>query len=126
MTLRLPPEIEEQLKQVAETEHRSLQQTVLRLASPGIPDLYQGTELWDLAFVDPDNRRPVDFAARRRLLAEAASLAPEETWRRREEGLPKLWLIRKVLGLRQRRPEFFGREADYEGVFASGARAGST
>lgn len=48
----------------------SLGQLVLKLASPGVPDFYQGTELWDLSLVDPDNRRPVDFATRQRLLAE--------------------------------------------------------
>jgi (1->4)-alpha-D-glucan 1-alpha-D-glucosylmutase len=48
----------------------SLSQLVLKLASPGVPDFYQGTELWDLSLVDPDNRRAVDFAARQRLLAE--------------------------------------------------------
>jgi (1->4)-alpha-D-glucan 1-alpha-D-glucosylmutase len=48
----------------------SLSQLVLKLASPGVPDFYQGTELWDLTLVDPDNRREVDFGARRRLLAE--------------------------------------------------------
>jgi (1->4)-alpha-D-glucan 1-alpha-D-glucosylmutase len=52
----------------------SLSQLVLKLASPGVPDFYQGTELWDLSLVDPDNRRPVDFAARQRLLAELRPL----------------------------------------------------
>ena len=46
----------------------SLSQVVLKIASPGVPDFYQGTELWDLSLVDPDNRRPVDFAARRAAL----------------------------------------------------------
>src|SRR5207249_999698 len=48
----------------------SLAQLVLKLAAPGVPDFYQGTELWDFSLVDPDNRRPVDYALRRRLLAE--------------------------------------------------------
>jgi (1->4)-alpha-D-glucan 1-alpha-D-glucosylmutase len=52
----------------------SLAQLVLKLASPGVPDFYQGSELWDLSLVDPDNRRPVDFAARQRLLAELGPL----------------------------------------------------
>jgi maltooligosyltrehalose synthase len=51
----------------------SLSQTMLKLASPGVPDFYQGSELWDLSMVDPDNRRPVDFALRARRLEEAAS-----------------------------------------------------
>ena len=49
----------------------SLVQTTLKLTVPGVPDIYQGAELWDLSLVDPDNRRPVDFAARIRLLEEA-------------------------------------------------------
>ena len=48
----------------------SLAQLVLKATSPGVPDVYQGTELWDLSLVDPDNRRPVDFAVRRALVAE--------------------------------------------------------
>jgi (1->4)-alpha-D-glucan 1-alpha-D-glucosylmutase len=52
----------------------SLAQLVLKLASPGVPDFYQGSELWDLSLVDPDNRRPVDFAAREQLLAEGRQL----------------------------------------------------
>jgi (1->4)-alpha-D-glucan 1-alpha-D-glucosylmutase len=52
----------------------SLAQIVLKLASPGVPDLYQGNELWDLSLVDPDNRRDVDFASRRRMLDELLPL----------------------------------------------------
>ncbi len=58
----------------------SLGQTLLRLTSPGVPDLYQGTEFWDFSLVDPDNRRPVDFAARAEALA--AGRAPAEPARR--------------------------------------------
>jgi maltooligosyltrehalose synthase len=50
-------------------ERKSLAQTLLKLTAPGIPDIYQGAELWDLSLVDPDNRRPVDYSLRRRLLA---------------------------------------------------------
>ena len=49
----------------------SLAQVALKMASPGVPDFYQGTELWDLSLVDPDNRRPVDFERRRQLLEES-------------------------------------------------------
>ena len=55
----------------------SLAQLVLKIASPGVPDFYQGTELWDLSLVDPDNRRPVDFANRRRLLLDLEPLLTE-------------------------------------------------
>jgi (1->4)-alpha-D-glucan 1-alpha-D-glucosylmutase len=102
----------------------SLAQTLIKLTAPGVPDIYQGTELWELSLVDPDNRRPVDFALRRRLLKELDSLSPEEISERWEEGLPKLWLIRQALHLRRRRPELFGPQGEYSPVFAQGARAG--
>ena len=73
----------------------SLAQTLIKLTAPGIPDLYQGTELWDFSLVDPDNRRPVDYEVRRRLLNELPGLSPEAIWQRRQEGLPKLWIIRQ-------------------------------
>src|SRR5487761_1092745 len=55
--------------------HNALAQLLLKIASPGMPDFYQGTELWDFSLVDPDNRRPVDFALRRKLLGELQSQA---------------------------------------------------
>ena len=72
----------------------SLGQLALELTAPGVPDLYQGDELWDLALVDPDNRRPVDYAMRRRLLADAHGTDAAAAWARRDEGLPKIWLVR--------------------------------
>ena len=54
-------------------EAAALGQTLLKLTAPGVPDVYQGDELWDLALVDPDNRRPVDWELRRRLLGEVAA-----------------------------------------------------
>jgi len=102
----------------------SLAQTLLKLASPGVPDIYQGAELWDLSLWDPDNRRPVDFALRQRLLAKAAVFPAEEAWREWRSGLPKLWLIRRILKLRARRPDWFGVVARYEALAARGhARA---
>jgi (1->4)-alpha-D-glucan 1-alpha-D-glucosylmutase len=87
----------------------ALAQVALQLTVPGVPDTYQGSELWDLSLVDPDNRRPVDFAARRALLGEvAAGLAPAALAARAHEGLPKLALVRAGLHLRRRRPEAFG------------------
>ena len=86
----------------------SLAQTLVKLTAPGVPDLYQGTELWTLTLVDPDNRAPVDYGLRRRLLDELEDAAPEDVWRRIDEGLPKLWTIRQALGFRRRRPELFG------------------
>jgi len=98
----------------------SLSQTLLKLTAPGIPDIYQGAELWDLNLVDPDNRRPVDFALRQELLAKAAALSAEEAWREWESGLSKLWLIRRVLSLRARRPGLFAAAAEYEAMTAHG------
>jgi (1->4)-alpha-D-glucan 1-alpha-D-glucosylmutase len=101
----------------------SLSQTLVKLTAPGVPDLYQGTELWTLTLVDPDNRAPVDYGLRRRLLDELEDATPEEIWRRIDEGLPKLWVIRQALALRRRRPELFGARGDYRPLEPKGARA---
>ena len=76
----------------------------MKLTAPGVPDLYQGSELWDLNFVDPDNRRPVDFDLRRRLLSEVDQLTAEQIMARAGEGLPKLWTIRQALRTRAAHP----------------------
>lgn len=101
----------------------SLSQTLLKLTCPGVPDIYQGCELWDLSLVDPDNRRPVDFDLRRRMLFELEQLAPADIWQRRDEGLPKLWTIRQALALRARRPEALDGAADYAPIIARGEQA---
>jgi (1->4)-alpha-D-glucan 1-alpha-D-glucosylmutase len=99
----------------------ALSQTLLLLTAPGVPDLYQGSELWDLSLVDPDNRRPVDFALRSRLLDEASGLTASEVLARMEEGLPKLWLIAKTLDLRRESPGL--SEGDYTPLHPTGAGA---
>lgn len=81
---------------------------LVKLTAPGVPDLYQGTELWDHSLVDPDNRRPVDFDRRSRLLAGLDSLGPAEILGAAADGLPKLHLTRTALHLRRRTPEVFG------------------
>ena len=86
----------------------ALAQRLLQLAAPGVPDTYQGDELWDLSLVDPDNRRPVDFELRRRLLAELDGLTTEALVARMDEGMPKLRLVRDALRLRRRRRQAFG------------------
>ncbi len=101
----------------------ALAQTVLKLSAPGVPDMYQGTELWSLPLVDPDNRRPVDYEERRRALAQLDALAPADIWRRADEGLPKLWVVRQILAARRRRPEAFGPLGQYVPLLADGARA---
>jgi len=81
----------------------SLSQTLLKLGSPGVADIYQGNELWDLSLVDPDNRRPVDFDVRRGLLREM-SAAPKELVL---DGRAKLWLTHRLLCLRREMPGLF-------------------
>jgi (1->4)-alpha-D-glucan 1-alpha-D-glucosylmutase len=113
---------------VAPGRVNSLAQTLLKLTSPGVPDFYQGTDLWDLSLVDPDNRRPVDYELRRRLLAELKAgldteMTAEEILARADDGLPKLWLIHRGLHLRRRRPAAFGAEGSYEPLHAAGPRA---
>jgi (1->4)-alpha-D-glucan 1-alpha-D-glucosylmutase len=99
----------------------SLAQTLIKLTAPGVPDIYQGTELWDLSLVDPDNRRPVDFDLREQLMADAKNLSAGEAWDRRQEGLPKLWLILRVLALRAAHPRWFA--GIYELLTAGGTKA---
>jgi len=100
----------------------SLSQVLLKLTAPGAPDFYQGTELWDLSLVDPDNRRPVDFDLRRKLLAHLESLSPEEILERMDEGLPKLLLIHRALELRKRLSEVY-LAGDYRPLSALGPKA---
>jgi len=94
----------------------SLSQTLLKFAVPGVPDIYQGTELWDFSLVDPDNRRPVDFEHRLTLLKELeekeqldqASLI-ESLIETRHDGRIKLYLIRKLLQARREYQALFQR-----------------
>ncbi len=101
----------------------SLSQVLLKMTAPGVPDTYQGTELWDLSLVDPDNRRPVDYALRRRLLRELPNLRAKKVLSRVEEGMPKLWTVWKALKIRAEHPECFGAAGDYRPVQVSGKRS---
>ncbi len=98
----------------------SLAQTLIKLTAPGVPDIYQGCELWDFSLVDPDNRRPVDFGLRRSLLVEAGKVSAPKAWARRGEGFPKLWLIQKVLALRKQFADY--SNLNYLPVFARGEK----
>jgi (1->4)-alpha-D-glucan 1-alpha-D-glucosylmutase len=105
----------------------SLAQTLMKYTVPGVPDLYQGAELWDLSLVDPDNRRPVDYKLRAKMLCEITSLSPAqgaaEAMRRIDEGLPKLWTIHQALRLRRERPESFCADAAYTPLDVTGEKA---
>ncbi|HEX7211162.1 MAG TPA: malto-oligosyltrehalose synthase [Propionibacteriaceae bacterium] len=92
----------------------SLGQKLVQLTMPGVPDVYQGTELWDDSLVDPDNRRPVDFARRIQLLEELGDGPPDID----ETGAAKLWITRQALRLRRARPDWFN---GYRPVVVSGA-----
>ncbi|MFO1057708.1 MAG: malto-oligosyltrehalose synthase [Dongiaceae bacterium] len=109
----------------------SLVQTTLKLTIPGLPDLYRGSELWDLTLVDPDNRRPVDFARHAALLDEVRAVgerpAPERPaalaallagW---PDGRIKLHLIWRLLALRRERPALLAA-GDYQPLAATGPR----
>lgn len=101
----------------------SLAQTLLVMTAPGVPDVYQGTELWNLSLVDPDNRRPVDFGERQKRLSDLSSATPEDVTRREDDGLPKLWVISRALAVRRRMPGAFGPDAAYRALAAGGAKA---
>ena len=104
----------------------SLAQVVLKVASPGVPDFYQGTEMWDLSLVDPDNRRPVDYETRRNALQDLRELAARqgesavcrETLASLADGRVKLWTVHRALALRNRVAEIF-RRGTYTPVAAS-------
>lgn len=100
----------------------ALAQTLLRLGCPGVPDIYQGTEFWTLTLVDPDNRRPVDWEARQAVLDELPDLGPRAVLERMEEGLPKMWLTWKALGLRRRRLDALGPEGSYRPLVPTGEK----
>ena len=106
----------------------SLAQLLIKLTAPGVPDVYQGQELWDFSLVDPDNRRPVDFDLRRRYEQELSS-RPEtdlaalcddlvQNW---QDGRIKMWVIERVLQHRARRQMTY-RAGGYVPVQASGAK----
>jgi malto-oligosyltrehalose synthase/4-alpha-glucanotransferase len=79
----------------------AISQLVLKFTCPGIPDSYQGTELWDLSLVDPDNRRPVDFALRSKWLNDLdKNPAIDEIWDERQSGKLKLYLMQRLLEIR--------------------------
>jgi (1->4)-alpha-D-glucan 1-alpha-D-glucosylmutase len=98
----------------------SLAQIVLKLTSPGVPDIYQGTEVWDDSLVDPDNRRPVDYERRREMLAQAQNASAEELLRCWPDGRIKLRAVQTLLRLRRENRALF-LEGGYEPLNFRGA-----
>jgi (1->4)-alpha-D-glucan 1-alpha-D-glucosylmutase len=107
----------------------SMSQTVLKLTCPGVPDIYQGSELWNFSLVDPDNRRPVDYVRREqnlKYLSEGCG-APDASFveallESPEDGRMKLYLTWKTLRLRQQQPSLF-RNGEYLPLSVAGAKA---
>jgi (1->4)-alpha-D-glucan 1-alpha-D-glucosylmutase len=109
----------------------ALSQVLLKLTCPGVPDLYQGTELWDLSLVDPDNRRPVDYRTRREDLDELQrrvagsgddlTRLADELLAKLPDGRIKLFVVHRTLSLRRAHPEVFAR-GEYLPVEAAGGR----
>ena len=97
----------------------SLSQTVLKLTVPGVPDIYQGNEIWDFSLVDPDNRRPVDYALRRRMLDSLKGVEATELLDRWQDGRIKLFVTRAVLQYRSEQPELF-RNGNYKPLEVTG------
>lgn len=104
----------------------TLSQTLIKMTAPGIPDIYQGTEIFDFSLVDPDNRRPVDFGRRDRLLKEICSLPPwsrpQQSRKSSEKGCydrMKLWLVYRSLQTRKSYTSLF-QNGGYRPVYAEG------
>lgn len=98
-----------------------LAQTLLRCTAPGVPDCYQGNELWDDSLVDPDNRRPVDFEHRQDLLAALDGAAdPHDLLARRRDGRVKLWVLSRALRARRTYASAVGPEGVYEPLATAG------
>jgi (1->4)-alpha-D-glucan 1-alpha-D-glucosylmutase len=104
----------------------SLAQVLVKVTAPGVPDFYQGTESWDLSLVDPDNRRPVDYARRRAMLAEVEGpLTPRalaDIVRQRTDGRLKVLVIARALAARHARLRLFAR-GGYVPIEVRGSRA---
>jgi (1->4)-alpha-D-glucan 1-alpha-D-glucosylmutase len=100
----------------------SLSQVLLKLSSPGVPDIYQGNEVWDFSLVDPDNRRPVDYKRRRDMLDTLGSTRPEELLQNWPDGRIKMFLTQRLLQFRSEHVDLFKR-GNYLPLLASGTLA---
>lgn len=97
----------------------SLSEVVLKCTSPGVPDFYQGTEIWNFSLVDPDNRRPVDYTERQQLLDSLAGASTAELMQDWKSGRIKLALIHRLMTYRRENAEFF-RQAGYQPLEVTG------
>jgi len=100
----------------------SLTQTLLKLTSPGVPDIYQGTEIWEYSLVDPDNRRPVDYKMRQQMLERLSSVTPDELMKTWPGGRIKMFLIQRALRFRRKHPDLF-QSGEYSSAHATGTFA---
>jgi (1->4)-alpha-D-glucan 1-alpha-D-glucosylmutase len=101
-----------------------LAQTLIKMVAPGVPDFYQGTELWDLSLVDPDNRRPVDFELRSRLMKRARGLTSAQVLAEWDSGMPKLWMTDRILSMRRQYAQEFSAASKYQPLVAQGSHLG--
>ncbi|MGI9086217.1 MAG: malto-oligosyltrehalose synthase [Chthoniobacterales bacterium] len=102
----------------------SLAQVLLKMTTPGVPDIYQGNEIWDFSLVDPDNRRPVDYQKRREMLAGLTSADAAELFRTWPDGRIKLFLTQRLLQLRRDHRELFSH-GSYVPLTVTGTHADS-
>jgi (1->4)-alpha-D-glucan 1-alpha-D-glucosylmutase len=102
---------------------KGLSQQLLKLTAPGVPDLYQGSELWLRKLVDPDNRTPVDYGCRQSLLDQCQRLTAPQVLARMDEGLPKLWTTARTLHLKARHADLADPASAYTPLVASGVAA---
>jgi len=100
----------------------SLTQTILKLTVPGVPDIYQGTELWDFSLVDPDNRRPVDFSSYQQTLEEIQKESADALFKSWRDGRVKMLITTRLLHLRQAAPALF-ENGSYSSYYANGELA---
>ncbi len=107
----------------------SLSQTVLKITCPGVPDIYQGSELWNFSMVDPDNRRPVNYDIRKKYINEFYAIKQKDTinylnylWKKRDNGKIKHWITMKLLLYRKQHPGLF-EYGEYRPLYFKGERS---
>ncbi|HEX8491129.1 MAG TPA: hypothetical protein VF626_08930, partial [Chthoniobacterales bacterium] len=100
----------------------SLSQVALKLTAPGVPDIYQGSEIWNFSLVDPDNRRPVDYEQRRQMLASLETASPEDLLQQWPDGRIKLFLTQRLLRVRREHQALF-KQGEYLPLTVNGTFA---